>query len=132
MTEYTQLNLKNDVENMAPQFGMPDGIQARFGRRALGSEEIGVTHYTLAPDFRTPFGHRHRTQEEIYVVVSGNARIKVDDDVVELQPWDALRVPAQTTRCMEAGPEGAEVLAFGQAADMDDTEMVPGWWSSEE
>jgi mannose-6-phosphate isomerase-like protein (cupin superfamily) len=127
MADYTTLNLK-DVEDMAPKFGMSPGMESRFAREALGFEKGGMSYFRFAPDFRTPFGHRHGEQEEVYVVISGSARIKLEDDVVELGPLEAVRVPGSVTRCIEGGPEGAEVLAFG-APQAKDAEMIPGWWS---
>lgn len=128
MSDYTRKNLK-EVEDMAPRFGMPSEMQSRFAQRALGLERTGVTHFTLAPNFRIPFGHRHVNQEEVYVIVAGSARIKIGDEVVELERWDAVRVPGDTMRNLEAGPEGAEVIAFGERASEEESEMVPGWWS---
>lgn len=129
MSGYTKKNLKDDVENAAPKFGMPDGLEARFARRALGGENLGLSHMTLAPNFRIPFGHRHAEQEEVYVLVAGSARIKLDDEIVELKPWDAVRIGRGTMRNVEAGPDGAEYLAFGAGDNPQDAEMEQGWWS---
>lgn len=126
---HTLVNMK-EVENQAPNFGMPSEMEARFARRALELEKSGASHFTLAPNFRVPFGHCHREQEEIYVLVRGSARVKVDDEVLELGPLDALRIGAGVMRQVEAGPEGAEYVAFGAPqVDADEAEMVPGWWS---
>ena len=128
MSNYTKVNLKQ-VEDMAPKFGLSPGLQSRFARRALEAEKTGMSYYCIAPDFRTPFGHTHAEQEEIYVVLSGGARIKIGDDVVELEPFDAVRVPNGTMRCLEGGPDGAEVLAFGgPTTGEDDSKLVQGWW----
>ena len=131
MSDYTHKNLR-DVDDMAPQFGMPAEMQSRFAGRPLGLERTGLTHFTLAPGFRIPFGHRHVDQEEVYVVIRGSARIKVGDDVLELAELDAVRVPGDTLRNLEGGPEGAEVIAFGERAGQDESEMVHGWWSDED
>ncbi|MEX2212396.1 MAG: hypothetical protein WD689_11640 [Gaiellaceae bacterium] len=128
MSDYTKHNLK-DVENAAPKFGMPEELEARFARRALAGETLGLSHMKLAPNFRVPFGHRHTAQEEVYVLVAGSARIKLDDEIVELVPWDAVRIGKGTMRNVEAGPDGAEYLAFGAGDDPQDAELVPGWWS---
>jgi mannose-6-phosphate isomerase-like protein (cupin superfamily) len=129
MAGYTRVNIKRDVEDMAPRFGYAPNLQSRFARRELELENSGLGHYTIAPGYRMPFGHRHAEQEEVYVVVSGSARMKVGDDVVELEQWDALRVAPGEWRAFEAGPEGAEVLAFGAPnTDNRDAEMQPGWW----
>ena len=128
MADYTKVNLK-EVEDMAPKFGMAPDMEARFARRALELENSGLSYFKVAPDYRLPFGHKHSEQEEVYLVVSGSARFKIDDEVVELGAWDALRVPADTMRGMEAGPEGAEILAFGAPnTDNKDAEMEQDWW----
>lgn len=128
MADYTKLNLR-DVEDSAPKFGMPDAIQARFARRALGGETLGVSHMTLGPGFRVPFGHKHSEQEEVYVVVRGSGRVKVGDDVVELREWDAIRFGRDVMRQLEGGPDGIEYLAFGAGADPGDAEIEQGWWA---
>lgn len=61
MSGYTKKNLKEDVENQAPKFGMPDELEARFARTALGGETLGLSHMKLAPNFRIPFGDKHAT-----------------------------------------------------------------------
>jgi uncharacterized cupin superfamily protein len=120
-----------DVDDMAPQFGMPAEMQARFAGQPMGLERTGLTHFRLAPGFRIPFGHRHEDQEEVYVVIKGSARMNVGDDVLELSTLDAVRVSGDTLRNLEAGPDGAEVFAFGERAGQDQSEMVQGWWSDE-
>jgi len=129
MADYTLLNLKDDVEDMAPRFGYAPNVEARFARKPLGLEKSGMSYFKIAPGFRMPFGHRHSEQEEIYLVLSGTARVKVEDQLVELRPMDAVRVPAGTMRGFEAGPEGAEILAFGAPnTDNKDLEMDPEFW----
>lgn len=129
MSDYTILNLR-DVENVAPKFGMPEGMEARFPRRQLGSEQVAVSLQKLGPGVRAPFGHRHADQEELYVVVAGGGRVKLDDEVRDVRAWDAVRVPPGVMRCFEGGDEGIELLAFGgPIGEENDAEMVPGWWS---
>jgi len=130
MSDYTHKSLR-DVKDMAPEFGMPSEMQSRFAGRPLDLERTGLTHFTLAPGFRIPFGHRHEDQEEVYVVIRGSARIKVGDDVIDLAELDAIRVPGDTIRNLEAGPDGAEIIAFGEHATAEQSEMVQGWWTDE-
>jgi mannose-6-phosphate isomerase-like protein (cupin superfamily) len=125
---YTKANLRR-VENAAPKFDMPDEMQSRFARRAIEGETLGLSLFTLAPGFRIPFGHKHVTQEEVYVVVRGSGRVKVGDEIVDLAQWDAIRFPKDTMRQMEAGPDGIEYLAFGAGDDPQEAEMAPGWWA---
>jgi uncharacterized cupin superfamily protein len=130
MANFTRINLVDDVEDMAPKFGYD--AEARFARKPLGLEKSGLSLYRLKPGFRFPFGHDHSEQEEVYVVLQGVARINVAGEVLDLRAYDALRVAPGTPRGMEAGPDGAEILAFG-APDTDnrDVEMLPGWWEGE-
>jgi mannose-6-phosphate isomerase-like protein (cupin superfamily) len=129
MGGYTKKNLRTDVENRAPKFGMPEEMQARFARSALEGETLGLSLITLAPGFRPPFGHKHESQEEVYVVLRGSARIKVDDEIVEVSEGDAIRFDKDTMRAVEGGPDGVEYVAFGAGEDPRDAEMVQGWWS---
>jgi quercetin dioxygenase-like cupin family protein len=127
---YTLINLKRDVEDQAPKFGYAPNLESRFARVPLRLENAGLSHYKIAPGFRVPFGHKHSRQEEVYLVLEGSARFKLDDEVVELAAWDVLRVPVDVMRGMEAGPEGAEILAFGAPnTDNADIEMQPEWWT---
>jgi mannose-6-phosphate isomerase-like protein (cupin superfamily) len=128
-TAHTVVNLK-EVENMAPKFGLSPGLESRFARVPLELENSGLSYYRVAPNFRTPFGHTHTEQEEIYVILSGSARLKLDAEVLELNQWDAVRVPPGIMRAFEGGPQGAEVLAFGAPSNENrDAEMVQNWWS---
>ena len=128
MAAYTRVNLKSDVKDMAPQFGM-DGIESRFARTNLELEKSGLSYFRLDAGYRAPFGHTHSEQEEIYVILSGSARVAVGDEVVELGQLDAIRIAPETMHGMEAGPDGAEILAFGAPnTDNKDADMQPGWW----
>jgi len=129
MADYTLVNLK-EVEDQAPRFGLAPNIEARMARVALGLQHSGVSYQRLAPNFRLPFGHRHKQQEEVYVLVNGSARIKLEDEIVDLRPWDAVRVAKDTMRGFEAGPEGAELIAIGAPnTGPGDADMAQGWWS---
>jgi mannose-6-phosphate isomerase-like protein (cupin superfamily) len=125
-TAYRKINLRA-VEDMAPKYGMGDYGQARFARTALGADGIGLAHYRINAGQRIGFGHTHREAEEVYVILSGSGRFKVDDDVIDVGPQDLVYCPPGTVRAWEAGAEGMELLAFGHHAE-DDAEMEQGWW----
>ena len=127
MSDWTLLNLKEDVENSAEQFGLGPDLEMRFGRKALDIEGGGFSYQRLAPGHVLPFGHRHGHHEEVYVVLAGSGQAKLDGEVHELQQWDALRVAPPVARGFAAGPDGMELLAigFGEAGD---TEMLQGYW----
>lgn len=124
MPDYSQINLK-EVEDQAKSFGL-EGMEARFPHQELGA---GLSYQKYEPNTRIPFGHQHEEAEEIYVVVKGSGRMKLDDEIIELREWDALRIAPQVTRAVEAGPDGMELLAVNSAGHTSDTEPIPGWWS---
>ena len=126
---YTKANLRRDVEDAAAKFGMPAELHARFARSAIAGETLGLSLFSLEPSFRIPFGHKHESQEEVYVVVRGSGRIKVGEEIVELGEWDAIRIAKNTMRDVEAGPNGIEYLAFGAGDDPNEVEMAQDWWS---
>ncbi len=129
MPGYTIVNLKQ-VEDQGPKFGYSPGLEARFARTPLELENQGMSYFRIAPGFRVPFGHHHTEQEEVYLVLSGSARVKVDDEIVELEAFDALRVAPTVTRGAEGGPEGCELLAVGAPSHGNrDAEMVPDFWT---
>ena len=127
MAGYTIRNLK-DIEDQAPKSGLSPNLEARFGREPLESEQLGFSYQRLAPGFRSPFGHKHVEQEEIYVLVGGSGRIKLDGEVLELRQWDVVRMAPETMRCIEAGPDGVEILAFSPRTDGNDAQLTQDWW----
>jgi mannose-6-phosphate isomerase-like protein (cupin superfamily) len=117
-----------DVKDSAPEFGMEDVQEARFAKGDLDAEKTGVSHHRLKPGKRTPFGHKHEVAEEVYVVISGSGLMKLDDEIIEVETLDAIRVSPEVIRAFEAGDDGIEVLAVGARHD-GDGEVIPGWWS---
>ena len=130
MADYNKVNLKEDVEDQAPNFGLSPDLEARMARVPLELEGFGVSYQRIAPNFRVPFAHKHKQQEEVYVVVAGGGRAKLEEEIVDLKRWDALRVPKDTKRGFEAGPEGMELIAIGAPnTGPGDAEMDQDFWS---
>jgi mannose-6-phosphate isomerase-like protein (cupin superfamily) len=127
MSGYTRKNLR-EVENAAPRFQMPSEMEARFARTPVEGETLGLSLMTLAPNFRIPFGHKHESQEEVYVIVRGSGQIRVEDEIVEVSQWDAIRFDKDTMRAVEAGPDGIEYVAFGAGTDAQEVEMAADFW----
>jgi len=123
---FTQTKL-TDVKDSAPEFGMEDVQEARFAKGDLDAEKTGVSHHRLKPGKRTPFGHKHEAAEEVYIVISGSGLMKLDDEIIEVETLDAIRVSPEVIRAFEAGDDGIEVLAVGARHD-GDGEVIPGWW----
>jgi mannose-6-phosphate isomerase-like protein (cupin superfamily) len=129
---FTHRNLRDDLEDVGSNFdGHPD-LEFRMATHALGLEQAGLSFQRIPPGYRFPYGHTHRTQEEVYVVVRGSGRMKLDDEVIELTERDAVRVPPGTWRGYEAGPDGLEILIFGAPSlgkgQREDVEGERDWW----
>jgi len=128
---YTRKNIRRDLEDIRAMFkGAPD-LEFRAATKALELEHSALSYQRVPPGYRFPFGHTHRKQEEVYVVVRGSGRMKIDDEVIALEEWDAVRVPAGTWRGYESGPEGLEILVVGAPTlDMrDDVDGERDWWT---
>jgi quinol monooxygenase YgiN/quercetin dioxygenase-like cupin family protein len=123
---YTHINLE-DVEDMAPRFGLGEMGESRFANRALSTSGTGVSHQRLRPGIRQAFGHRHQHAEEVVVVLGGSGRVKIDDEVRDVQARDAIRFAPTTGRAFQAGPEGLELLVFS-AKRPGDAVMDPTFW----
>ena len=126
MAAWTKKNF-DDLRDVSP----PDArMQWRFAREALGSPELGVSRFTYEPGARMPWGHRHRVQEEAYVVVAGSGRARLDDEVVELSTWDVVRVAPTVIRSFEAGSEGLDLICIGGRKPTEgDTERFEYFWA---
>jgi mannose-6-phosphate isomerase-like protein (cupin superfamily) len=127
MPDYTKKNFKDLPDSAAER---PGDMEARFGRSHIDSEHLGVSYFRYGPGFRSPIGHRHREQEEAYVVVSGSGKVKLDDEVLDLALWDVVRVSPTVARAFEGGPDGIELVAIGaDRPEGGDGELVEDFWS---
>ncbi|WP_205696728.1 cupin domain-containing protein [Conexibacter sp. SYSU D00693] len=129
---FTHKNLKADVEDVGSNFDGPEDLHFHLATRPLELEKSGLSVQWIPPDYRFPYGHTHREQEEVYVVVRGSGRMKVDDEVMDLRAWDAVRVAPGAWRGYEAGPDGLEILVIGApnlgGSPRDDVEGRRDWW----
>jgi mannose-6-phosphate isomerase-like protein (cupin superfamily) len=130
---FTHKNLRTDLEDLGHNFdGSPD-LEFRAAGQALELEQSGLSYQRIPPDYRFPYGHTHKVQEEVFVVVGGSGRMKLDDEIVEVGEWDVVRVPPGTWRGYEAGPEGLELIVYGAphlgAVPRDDVVGARDWWA---
>jgi mannose-6-phosphate isomerase-like protein (cupin superfamily) len=116
-----------EVEDAAPANGFADRWEARVARTALGARQTGLSHFRLLPGKRSPFVHRHAAAEEIYVILGGTGRMKLDDEIIDVRTLDAIRVPPEVARAFEAGGDGLEFLAFGPHHPGDGEPVDDAW-----
>lgn len=121
---------KKNFERLRDKSPADAPMQWKMARDALGTREVGVSRFSYDPGARMPFGHRHREQEEVYVVVGGSGVAKLDDELIELAPWDVLRVGPPVVRSFAAGPDGLDLICIGgRRPKGGDTERFPDVWS---
>ena len=131
MTEYTAVPV-SDVPDRAADVGMdPDHFEIRLMREQLGLQNFAVTYERFGGGWRPTRGHRHTAQEEVYFLVSGRAQAKLDGEVIDLEPWTAVRVPPRTARAFRAaGEEDAVFIAIAAPqAGFDDVEFIQDFWT---
>ena len=130
---FTRQNLKDDLDDVGSNFDGDPGLEFRLATKALELEQSGLGYQRIPPNYRFPYGHTHKRQEEVYVVLGGGGRMKLDDEIVELRQWDAVRVAPGTWRGYEAGPEGLEIFVIGAPNlgenPREDVEGERDWWT---
>jgi mannose-6-phosphate isomerase-like protein (cupin superfamily) len=133
MSDYAVLKREDAYDFMAqyPGFG-----EMRMYTPGLGSEQVAFTWRSMPKDTggRGSYGHRHKTQEEIYFVVSGNLTFKLDDDVFEAGPGTAVRIAPQVVRSVHNdGPDEVDlVICSPKAGDpAGDAEQVEDFWPAD-
>lgn len=126
MSRFATVNLLDVEDSMGDR---APGVELRFGRKHLDSRDLGVSHVRYQPNLRGTMAHSHREQEEAYVVVAGSGRVLLDDEVLELRPWDVVRVAPEVVRAFEAGPDGLDMIAVGgpKPEGGDGVVATPSW-----
>jgi mannose-6-phosphate isomerase-like protein (cupin superfamily) len=126
MADYTLRNFK-DIPDTAGEHA--PSLESRFGRKHLDSKHLGVSYFRYESGFRLDTGHTHREQEEVYVVLAGSGRLKLDDEIVSVGRLDVIRVAPGVFRGFEAGPEGLEIVAVGSdRPEGGDSAHTPDFW----
>ncbi len=130
---FTLKSLREDVPDVGSNFDGPPDLEFRLGGLALELEQSGLSYQRIPPNYRFPYGHTHKVQEEVFVVVDGSGRMKLDDEIIEVTKLDVVRVPPGTWRAYEAGPDGLEILVFGAPHlgenPRGDVEGQRDWWA---
>ena len=79
----------------------------------MDAENTGLALMRVKPGQRQAVAHRHNEAEETYVILAGTGQIKLNEEVRDVEPMDAIRIAPSVVRAVEAGPDGIEYLAFG-------------------
>lgn len=115
MAEYQVVKLEDVQDWLGDYPGEMRGITY-----AIGAEQVAITYRRMPQNTgsKGSYGHRHKTQEEIYFVISGRLQFKLGDDIVELGKHEAIRVPPQTWRGVwNDAQEDAELIIVSRRID---------------
>jgi mannose-6-phosphate isomerase-like protein (cupin superfamily) len=129
MSDYTVLR----VEDAPDVFGDAYPGEMRFFTQPLGCEDVAFSYRRMPQHTggKGSYGHRHKTQEEVYFLISGKLQAKLGDDVIELEGPAAVRVAPHVVRSLwNDEPEDAHVVIFSRKIDdpQGDTETVADFW----
>jgi mannose-6-phosphate isomerase-like protein (cupin superfamily) len=122
-----------DVGDVPDAFGGKYPGEMLFLTGPLAAEQVALTYRRMPPKTggKGSYGHRHKTQEEVYLVLSGRLQFKLDEEVVELGPLNAVRVAPRTVRSVwNEGPEEAVLMITSTRIDdlKGDVELVEDFW----
>jgi mannose-6-phosphate isomerase-like protein (cupin superfamily) len=128
--DYTAVERSDALDFMAEYPGYGEMLSYTG---ALGAEQVALTWRRMPPGTggRGSYGHRHHTQEEVYLVLSGTITAKVGDEVITLGPGAALRVAARAYRSIHNdGPDDAELVICSVRVEdpRADAETTPDFW----
>jgi len=129
MSDYTIQRLDDVPDAFGGQY--PGAM--RFLTEHLGTTQVAITHRVMPPQSggKGSYGHRHKTQEEIYFVISGTLQFKLQDDVVDVAAGTAVRVAPGVVRSIwNDGPADAELIIVSMRLDdvREDVELVQDFW----
>ena len=122
------------IEDAPDAFGGSYPGEMRFLSSPLGSEQVAVTYRRMPQHTggKGSHGHYHKTQEELYYVVSGRLQFKLDDEVLELDGGTALRVSGSVARSVwrcafadHSASVSAGTTAYGPGAATPDRRVYP-------
>src|SRR5258708_28780372 len=127
MSDYTAVQRTDAIDFMAGYEGYGEMLSYTH---ALGAEQVAMTWRRMPPSTggKGSYGHRHHTQEEVYLVVSGEIKAKVGDEVITLATGSAVRVAPGTFRSIHnEGPGDAQVVICSIRVDdpSSDAETAP-------
>ena len=125
-TVYTKVNYE-DVEKVSEAM--------HFLRDPLDTQRVGVTVVRCEPGWiGQPHDHAADDHEEVYVLVTGRATVRVEDEEIPMRSGDAISIsPAATRQIVNGDAESAFVLVSAPTDlgdpddDGDDPRILTGF-----
>jgi mannose-6-phosphate isomerase-like protein (cupin superfamily) len=107
--------------------------EMRMGSFGLDCEQVAFTWRRMPPQTggKGSYGHRHKTQEEVYFVASGTLVFKLEDEVMDVSAGTIVRVAPEVARSVwNEGPDDAVLIMVSKKIDdpAGDTVQVEDFW----
>jgi uncharacterized cupin superfamily protein len=130
MSDYTVARREEALDFMAQYPGYGEMLSYTG---ALGAEQVALTWRRMPPGTggRGSYGHRHKRQEELYLVLAGEVTAKIGDEVLTLGPGMAVRVAPSAMRSIHNdGAQDAELVICSVRVEdpMAEAETSPDFW----
>jgi mannose-6-phosphate isomerase-like protein (cupin superfamily) len=129
MADYT---IKH-IEEVADVLGDYPG-EMRMMATALDCAQVAFTYRRMPQHTggKGSYGHRHKSQEEVYFVMSGKLQFKLGDEVLDLERGTVVRVPPETWRSVwNDEAEDAELIIVSKRVEggsAEDAEYLQDFW----
>ena len=121
-----------------PLDDMPDVLgdypgEMRMATYEVGAQQVALTYRRMPSQTggKGSYGHAHRTQEEVYLVLSGTLQFKLDDEVLDVPARTAVRVAPEVVRSVwNEGPEDVELVIASIRIDdpREDVTLTDDFW----
>jgi mannose-6-phosphate isomerase-like protein (cupin superfamily) len=129
MADYSMRHL----EEIPDVLGDYPGEMRMTAASDLGNEQVSFTWRRMPAGTggKGSYGHRHKTQEEIYFVAAGTLQFKLEDEVLDVQAGTIVRIaPAVVRSVWNEGPEDVVLIMCSTKSDdpEGDHETVADFW----
>lgn len=95
----------------------------------LDCRQVGVTMARCDPDWKgKPHDHTDDGHEEVYILIEGEATVRIDDEDVEMESGDAVWIPPESTRQIRNGDVESSFVLVSAPEDTDNGESEQSKW----
>jgi mannose-6-phosphate isomerase-like protein (cupin superfamily) len=121
------------LEDIPDVLGDYPGEMRMSAAAELGNEQVAFTWRRMPAQTggKGSYGHRHKTQEEIYFVADGVLQFKLEDDVIDVPAGTVVRIAPQVWRSVwNEGPDDAVLImcSVKSGDPVGDVEHLPDFW----
>ncbi len=95
----------------------------------LDCQQVGVTMARCDPHWKgQPHDHTADGHEEVYILIDGEATVRVDDEDVMMQSGDAIWISPESTRQIRNGDSESSFVLVSAPEDTDTSDDELSKW----